>query len=146
MIVFDLLCSVGHRFEGWFGSPEDFASQKAQGLLGCPTCGDAGVERVPSATRFNAGAETPAPAEKPRAEGGNAIKAAQVLYSSMIDRILSATEDVGSEFPTEARRIHYHEVPARAIRGQASQEEHDSLLEEGIPVERLPVPDVRRLN
>jgi len=26
MIVFDLLCGEGHRFEGWFGSADDFAS------------------------------------------------------------------------------------------------------------------------
>ena len=33
MIVFDLLCAVGHRFEGWFGSAADYASQKERRLL-----------------------------------------------------------------------------------------------------------------
>jgi len=56
MIVFDLLCAVGHRFEGWFGSAEDFASQKEGRLLACPTCGSAAVERVPSASRVQLGA------------------------------------------------------------------------------------------
>jgi hypothetical protein len=32
------------------------------------------------------------------------------------------------------------------IRGQASQEEHDELIEEGIPVHRLPIPPVKRWN
>src|SRR5205814_8460975 len=59
MIVFDLLCAKGHRFEGWFGSAGDFASQKEGHLLQCPTCNSAEVERVPSAARFNLGAPDP---------------------------------------------------------------------------------------
>src|SRR5947208_803380 len=65
MIVFDLVCAAGHRFEGWFDSPADFASQQERKLLGCPSCGDAHVRRVPSATRANLGAEPPKPAPKP---------------------------------------------------------------------------------
>jgi len=64
MIVFDLLCIVGHRFEGWFGSAEDFASQKERRLLACPSCGSAAVERVPSASRVNLGALEPKPPKK----------------------------------------------------------------------------------
>ena len=39
MIVFDLSCDQGHRFEGWFGSSGDFADQRERGLLSCPQCG-----------------------------------------------------------------------------------------------------------
>ena len=148
MIVFDLLCSAGHRFEGWFGSPGDFAAQRRRGLVGCPTCGSMGVKRVPSATRYNAGAESPAGEAKaaPAPEAKKDLKSAQVLYSRLLDQILTRTEDVGGEFPTEARRIHYREVPPRAIRGQASQQEHDALLEEGVPVARLPIPPAKRFS
>lgn len=140
MIVFDLLCGGGHRFEGWFSSAEDFSAQKKRGLLGCPNCGAQEVERVPSATRFNTGAEQPA-AEKPApAEPKDALAQAQLLYSRMLDEILRNSEDVGEAFPAEARRIHYEEARARAIRGRASQKEHDELREEGIPVARLPIP------
>jgi hypothetical protein len=140
MIVFDLLCGGGHRFEGWFSSVDDFSAQKKRGLLGCPSCGAQEIERVPSATRFNAGAEQPA-AEKPApAEPKDALAQAQMLYSQMLDEILRKSEDVGGAFPAEARRIHYEEAPARAIRGRASQKEHEALLEEGIPVARLPIP------
>lgn len=48
------------------------------------------------------------------------------------------SEDVGERFPDEARRIHYGETEARDIRGSASADEVESLLEEGILV--LPVP------
>ena len=49
------------------------------------------------------------------------------------------TEDVGRRFPEEARKIHYEEIPARAIRGQASPEEADELREEGIEFASLPL-------
>jgi hypothetical protein len=146
MIVFDLLCDGGHRFEGWFGSAEDYAKQKERSLLCCPVCGVARVERVPSAARLNLGAvEAPAP-EKPdpvaaQMEGKDAFAVAQMLYSRMLDQLLEKTEDVGTRFPEEARRIHYQEAPARGIRGQATQQEHDELLDEGIQVARFPIPD-----
>ena len=150
MIVFDLHCKDGHRFEGWFGSARDFASQKKQGLLSCPTCGDSAIEKGLSAPRLNMGAQEPrklpVPAQKtPDMEGKDPFAVAQMLYSRMLDEILTKSEDVGKKFPDEARKIFYQESPGRAIRGQATQEEHDSLVDEGIPVARFPVlPD--RLN
>jgi len=147
MIVFDLVCGVEHRFEGWFASAKDFSSQKKRGLVQCPTCGSGKVRRVPSATRLNLGAQAPqapkAPAKTPEMEGKDPFAIAQMLYSRMLDELLTKSEDVGKEFPAEARRIYYEETPARAIRGQATQEEHDELVDEGIPVARLPLPSGR---
>ena len=151
MIVFDLLCAAGHRFEGWFNSADDFASQKKRKLLSCPTCSTVSVERVPSATRANLGAQPPKeapaqPAKTPEMEGKDPFAVAQILYSRMLDEILTKSEDVGSKFPDEARKIFYSESPARAIRGQATREEHDALVDEGIPVARFPVPPPDRMN
>lgn len=150
MIVFDLLCASGHRFEGWFGSAADFASQKKRSLLSCPTCGSAQVERVPSATRANLGAEAPKPAAQPAKtpdmQGKDPFAIAQMLYSRMLDELFTKSEDVGKEFPTEARKIFYCEAPQRSIRGQATQREHDELVDEGIPVARLPLPPKDGLN
>jgi len=146
MIVFDLLCADGHRFEGWFASAADFASQNKRRLVCCPSCGSAHVERVPSVSRVNLGAQAPQPAKTPEMEGKDPFAIAQILYSRMLDELLSKSEDVGRKFPEEARRIHYKEAPARAIRGQATQQEHDELVDEGIPVARLPLPPSDRLN
>ena len=151
MIVFDLLCASGHRFEGWFGSKADFTSHKKRGLLSCPTCGATQIERVPSATRANLGAEapkavTPQAAKTPEMEGKDPFAIAQMLYSRMLDDLLTKSEDVGKEFPNEARKIFYKDAPQRSIRGQATQEEHDELIDEGIPVARLPVPPKDNLN
>ena len=151
MIVFDLHCKNDHRFEGWFGSAKDFASQKKLGLLSCPTCGDSAIEKGLSAPRLNMGAQEPrklpAPAQKtPDMEGKDPFAVAQMLYSRMLDEILTKSEDVGKKFPDEARKIFYQESPGRAIRGQATQEEHDSLVDEGIPVSRFSIPPSDRLN
>jgi hypothetical protein len=155
MIVFDLRCVQGHGFEGWFGSSGDFESQKAGGLLACPSCGSAEVERVPSASRINLGASPPPqpPAEKkpesekkPDTEGRDPFAVAQLLYSGMLDELLTKSEDVGAGFPAEARRIFYGEARARMIRGEATREEHEALVEEGIPVARFPVPPRGRMS
>ena len=148
MIVYDLHCPDGHRFEGWFGSAKDFASQRKRGLLSCPTCGDTGIERGLSAPRLNMGALEPrkAPQKTPDMEGKDPFAMAQILYSRMLDEILTKSEDVGGKFPEEARKIYYQESPGRAIRGQATQEEHDALVDEGIPVARFPIPPSDRLN
>src|SRR5438105_11824094 len=152
MIVFDLLCGAGHRFEGWFGSAADFVSQQERKLLACPSCGSAQVKRVPSATRANLGAVAPKPvpakppAKTPEMEGKDPFAIAQMLYSRMLDDLLTKSEDVGKEFPNEARKIFYKDAPQRSIRGQATQQEHDDLVDEGIPVARLPVPPKDSLN
>lgn len=151
MIVFDLLCENRHRFEGWFGSADDLASQKERRLLSCPVCSSAQVERVPSASRVNLGAPAPqpapgTPARTPDMEGKDPFAIAQMLYSRMLDELLTRSEDVGRDFPAEARRIHYEEAPARLIRGQATRQEHDELLEEGIPVARFPLPPPDQAN
>lgn len=145
MIVFDLKCGAGHRFEGWFSSADDFERQRSGGLLDCPSCGSAHVERVPSATRINTGAAAK-PQPPSEAQGKDAFALAQILYSRMLDELLSGSEDVGQHFPEEARRIFYEEAPARSIRGVATSDEHAALVEEGIPVVKLPVPPRDRLS
>lgn len=144
MIVYDLECGGGHRFEGWFASKNDFTGQSERGLVSYPKCGAQEVRRVPSVTRFNSGAiepqEKPAPAQSPEFAGKDPAAIAQILYSRLVDEMLQKSEDVGRAFPAEARRIHNQEAPARSIRGQATDAEHAQLLDEGIAVLRLPVP------
>ena len=153
MIVFDLLCATGHRFEGWFASAGELARQKKRRLVQCPTCSSAEVQRVPSAVRANLGAQPPqprkpvkAPEKSPEMEGKDPFAIAQMLYSKMLDELLTKSEDVGKSFPQEARKIFYDQAPARPIRGQATNEEHEELLDEGIPVARFPVPPSDKLN
>ena len=144
MKVFNLQCSALHRFEGWFVSEEDYASQVERGLLECPLCADKTVHKLPSAPRLNLGAsEAPAAAvaDKQSLVAGDAAQALQAAWLQMARQIVSQTEDVGPRFAEEARKIHYGESEERGIRGQASREETEALLEEGIAVMPLPLPE-----
>lgn len=137
MIVFDLICQSHHRFEGWFASGEDFSSQQSRGLLNCPVCGGAHVEKLPAAKirRPVADLIESAPSRAGAAERGDRIDASRV-----IDYILTHSEDVGNAFAAEARKIHYAEAPQRNIRGVASRSEAEDLRDEGVPVFSLPIP------
>lgn len=146
MKVLNLRCAQGHGFEGWFGSEADFQDQLGRGLVECPLCGDAQVAKMPSAPRLNLGASPPAapasaPAPEPRQEVVATPDASlQAAWMKMVRHVLASTEDVGDRFAEEARKIHYGESEERGIRGQASREETEALLEEGIGVLPLPVP------
>lgn len=145
MKVFNLQCSALHRFEGWFASEEDYASQVERGLLECPLCADKTVQKLPSAPRLNLGASeapvAPQAGQQQALVAGDAAQALQAAWLQMARQIVSQTEDVGPRFAEEARKIHYGESEERGIRGQASREETEALLEEGIAVMPLPLPE-----
>jgi len=63
-----------------------------------------------------------------------------MTLAAFIDHVLVNSEDVGTRFAEEARKIHHGEAPHRSIRGQATSEETEALLEEGVPVLPLPIP------
>jgi hypothetical protein len=137
MKVFDLQCSEGHSFEGWFGSENDFQDQLGRGLVECPLCGDTGVAKMLSAPRLNLSASEPQPRQDLVSTPDASMQAA---WLKMVRHVMANTEDVGERFPEEARRMHYGESEERGIRGQASARETEALLEEGIGVLPLPVP------
>ena len=95
MIIYDLACPHGHRFEGWFGSGDDFAAQKARELVRCPICDDAGVAIVPSAKvatpRAGAGAGGGRPATPDRAAARPGAPAAGGTASALRTRPATAT-------------------------------------------------------
>ena len=136
MIVFDLLCTNGHGFEGWFASGAEFDRQKAANLVSCPVCDGSDVERRPSAkvrvTKAQVATSVPVP------EPHDAIAGISPDLLAKLREAVRNTEDVGERFPEEARKIHYDEAPARSIRGKASPEEAEALTEEGIDFSRLP--------
>ena len=158
MKVFNLACSHGHEFEGWFGSADDFDSQLAAGLLECPLCADREVRKLLSAPRLNlsgaepprtAGAGTPdsapqsgEPVPQLAGEGRPSPQALQAMFLKMARFLVQNTEDVGDRFADEARRIHHRETPERGIRGTATREQASELAEEGIEVFSLPLPAV----
>lgn len=142
MKVFNLQCGSGHQFEGWFGSDVDYESQRERGLVGCPLCGAAQVRRLPSAPRLNLGAvATPEPAAPAPAATAAQNPGVEAMWMQAVRHVLATTEDVGSRFAEEARRIHYGETEQRGIRGRTSQDEARALDEEGIQVLSIPIPE-----
>jgi len=132
MIVLNLRCSNRHAFEGWFASLEVFHDQSEGGQVACPHCSSTAIQKLPAGPHVRRSApDVPAvPAMQPTVEESKIRKVLEVM--------LRQSDDVGSSFPEEARKIHYSEIPARSIHGTASAAEVISLLEEDIGVIPLP--------
>lgn len=140
MKVLDLQCQHGHAFEGWFASNDAFEEQRATGLVACPICSDTSVTKLLSAPRLNlSGAKAP---EGPSAPANALIApdSPEARWMRAVREVMAKTEDVGERFADEARRMHYGETAERGIRGQATREQAEALLDEGIPVLPLPLP------
>lgn len=140
MKVLNLRCAQDHRFEGWFASDEDLASQGRRGLITCPLCDDRTITRLPSAPRLNVSTQR-GDVAAPVAPGEAAQARAQGRWLRAVREMLARTEDVGDRFPEEARRIHYGEARERGIRGHATREDADALRDEGIEIVAVPVPE-----
>jgi len=147
MKVLDLRCAHGHGFEGWFASNEAFDSQLAGGLVECPVCGDTAIVKLLSAPRINLGnarapqqATAAGAAPSVSSSGISAESSPEARWMRAVREVLSKTEDVGDRFADEARKMHYGETQERGIRGQATPEQTEALLDEGIAVMALPIP------
>ena len=154
MIVFDLECRAGgHRFEGWFGSSDDFADQQDRGLLMCPECGSAEVVKAPMAPKLArkgnqlpSGPKAPARPQpmspQPMSRGAmppEAVKMMRALHA-MQTEALKDSRWVGDRFAEQSRAMHYGERDVETIHGEATLEEATALYEEGIEVAPLPFP------
>ena len=159
MIVFDLECrGGGHRFEGWFGSSDDFAGQVERSLVCCPECGSPDVIKAPMAPKLARksnqlvraqAARKPSsiappgpPAPQSLAGGGMPPEAVQMMRTlhAMQTEALKQSRWVGDKFADTSRAIHYGERDAEVIHGQATIAEAKALFEEGIEVAPLPFP------
>lgn len=149
MKVLNLCCAAQHRFEGWFASEDDFTSQIERRLLVCPMCGDAQIQRLPSAPHVVTSTHHPRPQQTEPASSGEACstqaqpldpQALQAAWLKAVAHVIENTVDVGPQFAEEARRMHYGETAERPIRGQATPDEARLLRDEGIEVAALPLP------
>jgi hypothetical protein len=143
MKVLDLQCSQQHVFEGWFASEDNYLDQRARGLIECPVCGDASITKKLSAPRLNLGAPSRSEAsptqQLPAPAGQNELL--QSAWMAVARHIIANTDDVGTQFAEEARKIHYGEAKERGIRGKATRKETESLIDEGIAIMSLPLPE-----
>jgi hypothetical protein len=163
MKVYNLSCSFDHRFEGWFASEEDCVTQQANGMLTCPLCNSKAITRMPSAPHIaKSHAQSGVLQGKPssteltlvnpeskqssaddlvavtRTDHAQLEAQVQAAFLNGMRELMSRSEDVGSAFAEEARKIHYKESPERSIRGHTTVDEAESLRDEGIEVLALP--------
>jgi len=132
MIAYDLICSNGHLFECWFKDSASFEEQKSSGIINCPICDDAHVERVFSPFMIRRGEER----KKEEVNPDQALR----LIQEYVDKHF---EDVGMNFAKEALKMHWGESERRNIKGLATPQEETLLKEEG--VQFLKVPIIKRL-
>lgn len=142
MIRYDLVCSKGHEFDGWFSDSAAYDKQAKRGLISCTHCGDSKIEKqimAPGiAAKGNRGVERQA------MTAGPVDPRAVAMMQMMRDyrkHVVDNSENVGTQFAEEARKIHFKEVKERAIYGEATREEAKLLVEDGIdvhPIPRLP--------
>jgi hypothetical protein len=162
MILYRLRCSEGHEFESWFKDSKTYERQEKKSLIGCPVCGAAKVERALMAPRLGksgkggedkpieAQAGVPAPGSAPdgptpspeqqqmAALARHMPKELREALVKVREHVEKNCEHVGEKFAEEARKIHYGESEKRGIYGQTSEQEAESLVEEGIEFGRLP--------
>lgn len=154
MIAFDLRCSGGHNFEGWFASSSDFDAQQTGGLIACPVCDDVAVQKalsVPHVGRKtnqiqSTAKSVPATVEVSTGEVMNAPALPPAMVEMMHklataqSEMLKESQWVGGAFAETARAIHYGEESDRLIHGETSMDEAASLADEGIAIAPLPFP------
>lgn len=159
MIRYALICQQGHQFESWFQDSVAYDKQAKRGLVSCPHCGSAKVEKAIMAPRLSATARkrskaieapetapeaAPAPAPAPVAMISPQEQEIRAKLKELRDHLTKNADNVGAKFPEEARKMHYGEIEHRSIYGVASPEEAKELSEEGIEFHPLPsLPDER---
>lgn len=134
MISYDLECEAGHIFEGWFDSMESFNEQTDRGLVACPACGSTKVSRRLSTFSI--------PKKRPQSQPPMATEqqTRQLWLNQVVSYIKQNFEDVGSDFATEALKMHYGVTDYRNIRGVSTVQEEETLKEEGIDFFKVPIP------
>ncbi|MEM9635065.1 MAG: DUF1178 family protein [Pseudomonadota bacterium] len=170
MIKYTLVCDAAHSFEGWFRNSGDFEAQVERKLVVCPMCGATDVKKglmAPAVSTSRkrealspvAKAEAEAPTEAPETKGDVAVPVSatpmqptallpeNLRQKEIVEalrlvraRIVENSENVGSSFASEARKIHYGEAEERSIYGETTLQDAEELLEEGISV--LPLPEL----
>lgn len=127
MIRYALTCAKGHAFEAWFRNSQAFDEQAASKKVECPHCGSKSVSKAPMAPAVSTSAKSSAQEKK----------LMKVLREAR-NEMLKDADNVGDNFASEARKIHYKETEERGIYGRATDEEAKALREEGVEFSRLP--------
>ncbi|HAJ26204.1 MAG TPA: DUF1178 domain-containing protein [Syntrophus sp. (in: bacteria)] len=133
MIIYDLCCDHGHKYEGWFQDRQAFETQRSRKLITCPVCGSMEAEIVPASVTLLG--------KDKGTVKRNDVEISPLKYLEQLhQQIDKYFDDVGEQFAEVAIRIHRGEEDQRNIRGVTTEREEDTLREEGVPFVKIPVP------
>jgi hypothetical protein len=136
VIQYSLHCANAHDFDAWFKNAAAFDEQQARGIVQCPICASNAVSKA-----LMAPAVARSGSEKMSLSSGHPdIAKFRELLRAYRQKVVSEADYVGDKFAEEARKIHFEEVAARGIYGEATRDEVIALAEEGI--EFAPLPDL----
>lgn len=153
MIHYQLRCSRGHEFDGWFADSAAFDKQAKRGLVECPVCTDVKVTRammapaVATRETLPVAVETPRPADAPQpaqppapapVAGGPIPAHLRAMLQHMRAEVEKHCDYVGPAFADEARKMHRGESDKRGIYGETTPAEAEALADEGIEVSSIP--------
>ena len=158
MIRYALACDNGHEFDSWFPGSAAYEAQFARGLVTCPFCNSAKVEKqimspsiarrdrapAPEAQPQAAAPQVPAAQPQPMAVFSEPERELRAMVKAFREHVTKNADYVGPAFANEARKMHYGETEHRSIYGEAKLEDAQALWEEGIEIHPLPIlPDDR---
>ena len=139
MVIYDLQCEEGHRFEGWFPDPKSFEEQLSKGLISCSVCGETHVTKLPTASHFSKSAG-PIKKENPNK---NSVEThvnvdPVILLKSLQHFVKNNFKNVGEKFADQSIKMHKGEIEKKPIYGTAQESEKEKLDEEGVAYSTLP--------
>lgn len=139
MISFRLACEKEHAFEGWFSSSSDFEAQNERNIVECPLCGSTKISKTLMAPAVSTSRRKETIAVAAMDQTRSAVMRE---LKELRDKVVANSDNVGKKFPEEARKIHYGESEARSIIGEATRDEAESLIDEGVEIAPIPMlPD-----
>ena len=139
MIVYELACTCGSIFEGWFQDRDEFLNQREAGLISCPDCGGNEIHKILSPVSVRT--SHPSPSAAVGKDEDSNVSAAEVATALRIIRryVEKHFEDVGTKLAEKSLKIHYGIEEPRNIRGVVSPEEEKILEQEGIELLKVPI-------
>jgi hypothetical protein len=140
VIHYALVCENAHNFEAWFRNADAYEDQHRHGIVTCPVCNSAAVEKALMAPALSrSGGEKVS--EKVSLSIGHPEHAQiREALKALRQKVVSEADYVGDKFAEEARKIHFKDVEARGIYGEATRDEVASLIEDG--VDFMPLPNL----
>ena len=147
MIKYQLTCDCDAKFEGWFPSIKEFELQQKKKQLLCPMCDSTNVRRDIMSPRVKITKKKNV-IKTPRQRGKKAMMdmtkgqmvmggRARTLLKQLEKHVKEKFEDVGKNFPREARKAQVGERNENFY-GSATKKEANELVNEGIDLFHVP--------